>query len=54
MNRGTEGRILTYEIVKPKKPKYYLEIASGREAVRQYFLHTLKRKDYFLWMRYDL
>lgn len=41
MNRWQlKGRILTYEIVKPKKAKNIIwNIASGREAVRQYLLH---------------
>ena len=41
MNRWQlKGRILTYEIVKPEKAKNIIwNIASGREAVRQYFLY---------------
>ena len=38
--RQLKGSILTYEIVKPEKAKNIIwNIASGREAVRQYFLH---------------
>lgn len=41
MNRWQlKGSVLTYEIVKPEKAKNIIwNIASGREAVRQYFLH---------------
>jgi hypothetical protein len=41
MNRWQlKSRILTYEIVKPEKAKNIIwNIASGRESVRQYFLH---------------
>ena len=41
MNRWQlKGRVLTYEIVKPEKAKNIIwNIACGREAVRQYFLH---------------
>lgn len=41
MNRWQlKGNVLTYEIFKPEKAKNIIwNIASGREAVRQYFLH---------------